>query len=114
MESKGITIEEAKKDFDLIKRALNKRRLCPCGYCVSDQCVPRPNECLKDDFVINVALEALEKQIPKKPKETETAYNVHWFHDCPSCGKTQEDDEGEWFWYPFCPFCGQRLEWEND
>ncbi len=68
-------------------------------------------ECEVKKDLYQTAISALEKQIPKKPKETETAFNAHWFHDCPSCGKTQEDDEGEWFWSSFCPFCGQRLDW---
>lgn len=117
VKSKDITIEEAKKDFDLIKRALNNRRLCPCAYCESDKCVPLPGECLKDDFVINIALEALEKQIPKKVNYEADGYaDGHLVYDdayCPSCGMAFESTDVLIWEGNYCPECGQRLYWEH-
>ena len=52
---------------------------------------------------INAAIEALEKQIPKKP-EIKDEYYV-----CPVCGVYQEISEGN---PPHCINCGQRLLWE--
>lgn len=66
--------------------------------------------------VDKIKLEALEKQIPKKPKklEYEPLIKAGWEFECPKCGSavgenrydidlTQEDD--------YCPTCGQKLDW---
>ena len=52
---------------------------------------------------IDEAIEALNKQIPKKP-ELKGEYYV-----CPVCGVYQEISEGN---PPYCINCGQRLLWE--
>ena len=52
---------------------------------------------------LSMAIEALEKQIPKKP-ELKGEYYV-----CPVCGVYQETSEGK---PPYCINCGQRLLWE--
>ena len=46
---------------------------------------------------------ALEKQIPKKPKEVKCAYDL-LKHVCPVCGN---DILGE-----YCDECGQRIDWD--
>jgi rubrerythrin len=61
-------------------------------------------------------IEALEKQIPKKPKDVtyEPLKKHGWKYCCPVCNlavgennydyeNTQEDN--------FCPSCGQKLDW---
>lgn len=54
------------------------------------------------------AIEALEKQIPKKPikSDREIRYCDVW--ECPSCGF-------EWsaIAIDYCYKCGQRLDWEK-
>ena len=45
---------------------------------------------------LEMAIEALEKQIPKKP---------YWWH-CKSCGLDVLSVES------FCPLCGQTIDWE--
>ena len=55
------------------------------------------------------AIEALEKQIPKKPVKIGEDYNAErgiWVADyeCPSCGNPYADDS-------FCSCCGQALDW---
>ncbi|MDO4801294.1 MAG: hypothetical protein Q4A15_03935 [Prevotellaceae bacterium] len=60
-----------------------------------------------------MAIEALEKQIPKKPKATYDWYIlIQW--ECPEClgvidSPTFMDYSVEK--YPFCPYCGQKLDW---
>ena len=58
----------------------------------------------------DVAIEALEKQIPKKPKLVNEDYTMDgiWVKDfeCPSCGNPYVDDS-------YCQTCGQRLDWSN-
>ena len=64
------------------------------GYQKDDAC---------DNCEINAAMNALDRQIPKKP-EIKDGYYV-----CPVCGVYQETSEGN---PPYCINCGQRLLWE--
>ena len=68
------------------------------------------------DDAIYVAIKALEKQIPKQPKEYEDKY-----YACPNCGNVTMM---KWERYPdrlmdksnglpYCLGCGQRLDWEG-
>ena len=49
---------------------------------------------------LNMAVEALEKQIPKKPSETDKARCIH-------CACVVKRDER------FCKNCGQALDWSD-
>ena len=62
-----------------------------CEYCYSQGNFGNQKEAFQ------MALQALEKQIPKKRDS----------YSCPVCSHYFED--GECFTY--CPECGQRLEW---
>ena len=64
------------------------------GYQKNDTC---------DNCEINAAMNALDKQIPKKP-ELKDGYYI-----CPVCGVYQETSEGN---PPYCINCGKRLLWE--
>lgn len=66
----------------------------------------------------NLAIEALEKQLPKKPKEMkyELLIEYGWKYACPTCGcacgenmyhyDVTKDDM-------FCTQCGQLLDWSE-
>ena len=56
-----------------------------------------------DSWAMEIAVEAMEKQIPQKPKMTLDAYWV-----CPVCGRMID--------YPFehCKRCGQAICWEEE
>lgn len=59
----------------------------------------------------NVAIEALEKQIPKKPVVVDEDYifeKDEWEKDyeCPNCGNPYIDDS-------YCSCCGQKLDWSD-
>ena len=58
---------------------------------------------------IDLAIEALEKQIPKKP--TGDLHSVPHYR-CSVCksGVKQYDDS---ITYPFCHHCGQALDWSD-
>ena len=84
-----MKIEDAKAIF-LLEHSAER---CD-GYQKDDTC---------ENCEINAAIEALEKQIPKKP-EIKDDYYV-----CPVCGVYQETSEGN---PPYCINCGQRLLWE--
>ena len=66
-----------------------------------------------DPWAVEIAVEAMEKQIPKKatvPVDT-------WL--CPSCGEPVEYQQklGDNVLYhgqhDFCPKCGQAIDWEE-
>ena len=84
-----MKIEDAKSTF-LLEHCAER---CE-GYQNDDAC---------ENCEINAAIEALDKQIPKKP-EIKDEYYV-----CPVCGVYQETSEGN---PPHCINCGQRLLWE--
>lgn len=67
----------------------------------------------------DIAIWALEKQIPKKPI-TETVnrgisvsgeYDIDFNYLCPICNTVVGDDETDDAFYKFCPQCGQALDW---
>ena len=56
-----------------------------------------------DPWAVEIAVQAMEQQIPKKPKMPLDAYLV-----CPTCGSMVE--------HPFehCRRCGQAICWEQE
>ena len=62
----------------------------------------------------DMAIEALEKQIPKKPYLSGDGYwNGQLVYDtwtCPNCSKSYEVDYDN---YDYCPECGQRIDWSE-
>ena len=67
-------------------------------YLISDDCTDTQHDFVKE---IKIAIEALEKQVPKKPPN----------HDgmvCPSCNSKAR--YGHPYEY-YCPHCGQAIDW---
>ncbi len=64
--------------------------------------VPLNEDCRMSAEAMNLAIKALEKQIPKKP------YWEHGVWHCKSCGLDVFRDDF------FCPICGQEIDWEDD
>ena len=56
-----------------------------------------------------MAIDALEKQIPKKPARTRGKYG---HTECACCGWVVESFCGDLERYPFCPNCGYAIDWE--
>ncbi len=63
-----------------------------------------------------MAIQALEKQIPKKPTYDGDGYAPdgtfvwdEWI--CPCCGTRYEVDYDE---HDFCPNCGQKIDWSDE
>ena len=53
--------------------------------------------------------EALEKQIPKKPKIKKLLKNIDGFMlRCPNCEAVLQSDT------PHCKYCGQALDWSDN
>ena len=62
-----------------------------------------------------IAIQALEKRIPKKPTYEGDGYapDVSFVWDewlCPCCGKRYEVDYDD---YDYCPNCGQKIDWSD-
>ena len=80
-----------------------------------EHCAERCDGYQKDDTCknceINAAIEALDKQIPKKP------VSKYKYRDgenvCPSC-ETENRCRTVMFWEKFCPDCGQAIDWEAE
>ena len=61
---------------------------------------------------VNLALEALEKRIPKKPiiRKTEDYFGYVEYIICPNCEIVEFGHE-----HPcFCKLCGQAIDWSDD
>lgn len=61
-------------------------------------------------------LEALEKQLPKKPTYEGDGYApdgtfVYDTWECPNCGECYEVDYDD---YDYCPKCGQKIDWSEN
>ena len=60
---------------------------------------------------LTIAIDALEKQIPKKPQLESDGYSdgelVYDTWICPKCGEDYEIDCHD---YKYCPECGQRID----
>ena len=54
-------------------------------------------------LVFDVAIESMEKQIPKKPIMKKREHILHY--ECPCCGFTTL--------LPHCGNCGQKIDWEE-
>ena len=69
----------------------------------------------EDDYKANeMAIQALKKQIPKKPVN----YDKHYYK-CPCCNEDLEIDNDMLFVYDeeppkFCIKCGQKLDWSDE
>lgn len=58
-----------------------------------------------------MAIKALEKQIPKKVKNSGERIPFEWY--CPACGELLCDDGCKDTDIKYCDQCGQLLDWEN-
>ena len=62
---------------------------------------------------LEMAIEALEKQIAKSPNIWGDGYSdgelVYDMYNCPTCGKSYEIDDT----YDYCSNCGQKLNWSE-
>ena len=58
-----------------------------------------------------IAIEALEKQIPKKVVKIDK-----WIYKCPNCGANVETDCGDDmldYRLNYCDNCGQKIDWSE-
>ena len=77
-------------------------------YVVMSMCLTI-DECRKHNKAISMAIEALEKQIPRKP------LHMHKNYYCPICkedGWMLWDDAVPNDMDKYCGICGQAIDWE--
>lgn len=63
----------------------------------------------KDFQALNIAISALEKQIPKKLKNIGNVGNVVYFGNCPHCNNQVSKTSSA----VVCSHCGQALNWSD-
>ena len=67
---------------------------------------------------LDVAIHALEKQIPKKPRKTDSYRGIFrriYAYVCPTCGNAcLEKQENERQDTMFCWNCGQKIDWSDE
>ena len=69
-----------------------------------------------DDWAKEIAMEAMEKQIPKKPMKSIDPYNNSLYKlNCPTCGKYIAYGNSRVGtlnkFTVMCGFCGQAIDW---
>lgn len=76
-------------------------------------CHPQAMEYCERNCEYGIAIECIEKQIPKKPRIT--------IHNgfCPNCKnafgkKYVEDAVIHPYWKGYCPVCGQAIDWSDN
>ena len=68
----------------------------------------------RDKEALELAIKAVEKQIPKKVKIQFCGMGFKT-DVCPTCGDDfYIDDLGQTMYYSFCPDCGQALDWSSE
>ena len=77
----------------------------------------------KVEEALNMAISALEKQIPKKPIRIDKnkEFDGNWKKICPSCGRvlmeritTSESSYPQHYNYTGHCWCGQVIDWEKE
>ena len=92
-----MTIEEAKNQLEEL---MQDRKSFICGG---------DDEIYKADIeALQTAMQALEKQIPRKPIEKSP-----WVYHCPSCD-SQDIEDVFIKKFNFCLDCGQALDWSDN
>ena len=80
-------------------------------YLEDSKCDQKQGEVFQEmhNEALNIAIQALEKQIPKRPHHNYTI-NEDIYAECPNCGHTglKKGTHGCCWW------CGQKLDWGED
>ena len=80
------------------------------------ECLKKHKEERRNDFIVlmgavGIAIEALKKQIPKKPiLDKEQTMRYVTTYTCPACGKGLTGTKV----CSYCYHCGQALDWSNE
>lgn len=97
-EDEKVTLEETAEHF---KKMVN-------GFGIYGLSTSRP----KDAEMIEIALYALDAQIPKKPVRGTWENKECWY--CPSCGEIVVEKQKNEYSNNCCGSCGQALDWGEE
>ena len=61
---------------------------------------------------IRMAIQALEKQVPMKVKNSGERIPFEWY--CSTCGELLCDDGYKDTYIKYCEHCGQKLDWSDE
>ena len=101
-------IERAIEDLKDINTILKTQHMCKV---LDDELTKKDAEDYKSRFAsVNLAISALEKQIPKKVKQynDKSIFIYEGVFYCPSCQEDVSMDD------IYCCQCGQSLDWEEE
>lgn len=76
-------------------------------YLISDSCTDTQSDYIEE---IEIAIQALEKQIPKKSTEINDECG---YFECPACGDLIYAEGARFEEHRYCLSCGQRLDWSD-
>lgn len=96
-----MTAEEA---IDILDRCV----IGDCEICTKNK--KHGGHCKGSDYAFSAIAEAqkaLEKQIPKKPRETKYALM------CANCGHKITEKGCKKLYRNYCKKCGQKIDWED-
>jgi rRNA maturation endonuclease Nob1 len=96
-------IEKAIEDLKDINTILKTQHMCKV---LDDELTKKDVEDYKSRFAsVNLAISALEKQMPKKIKKFTYPKNIVYMY-CPECDEGIDENN------LFCSRCGQKINWE--
>ena len=99
------------------KRVNNMTEIEAKNFLKAISCTMKEGVCIEQrKEALFMGMQALEKQIPKKPDLEGDGYDndgnlVYDTWICPNCEKHYEVDYDN---YDYCPNCGQKLKWGNE
>lgn len=105
-EVKHMDVKEAKIALEAMSYCLNAYDIECTEYDNCKDCKGYTTEKQETD-ALNIAIEAIEKQIPKKPTESYDGYADGYpviDYSCPNCGRELDDTDHH------C-ICGQTIDW---
>ena len=98
---------DEKKVRETIAWLETKRKIHKYGAYTSPIILKEQIDMIEERY--DLAIEALEKQLPKKPKEEKNDYTFKLGEfrvgKCPNCLSEASD------WFDICIDCGQKLDW---
>lgn len=91
------------KAIEILKGDIQLCRFNP----MTGECVPMDKKCEESAQAMEMAIEALEKQIPVKPHRNYKYLAAFWCECGWHIGKQSDG-------YVFCPQCGHPIDWQQE
>jgi hypothetical protein len=104
MDSNGL-------DKDLLQRHIKdcESRIDVIKKAIQGNMVSETDTCKENIKTLNVAIEALGRQVQKKPVKRSFIIPSEGIDVCPNCKKPLQNK-----WNQYCHKCGQKLDWGDE